>query len=164
MTTTEHSQPPAAASHDTLPDPGKQVPTLSWPIVGIFTGALAVFGISTWVTVTDSFPALATIAASGAAIFVMFTVLHDASHYSISSHRWVNVAFGRVAVFFVSPLIPFSLSRSSISSTTATPMTVSSIAIIGPHIQSSAYRADTPRTVPRHKTEPQTSMPYARQK
>ncbi|MFJ1456530.1 fatty acid desaturase [Nocardia sp. N2S4-5] len=34
-------------------------------------------------------------------------MLHDASHYSISSHRWVNVAFGRVAMFFVSPLISF---------------------------------------------------------
>ena len=50
---------------------------------------------------------IATIAASAAAIFVLFTVLHDASHYSISSHRWVNVAFGRVAMFFVSPLISF---------------------------------------------------------
>ena len=42
-----------------------------------------------------------------AAVFVLFTVLHDASHYSISSHRWVNVAFGCVAMFFVSPLISF---------------------------------------------------------
>ncbi len=41
------------------------------------------------------------------AIFVMFTVLHDASHYSISSHRWVNGVFGRVAMLFVSPLLSF---------------------------------------------------------
>ena len=37
MTTTQHSQPP---SQHALPDPGEQVPTLSWPIVGIFTFAL----------------------------------------------------------------------------------------------------------------------------
>ncbi|GAA3518497.1 fatty acid desaturase [Nocardioides daeguensis] len=48
-----------------------------------------------------------TVAVSAAAIFVLFTVLHDASHYSISTHRWVNVAFGRVAMLFVSPLISF---------------------------------------------------------
>lgn len=106
-TTTRHPQPPAAASQHALPDPGEQVPTLSWPIVGIFTFALALFGASTWAALTDALPAIATIAASSAAIFVLFTVLHDASHYSISSHRWVNVAFGRVAMFFVSPLISF---------------------------------------------------------
>ena len=107
LTTTQHSQPPAAASQHALPDPGEQVPTLSWPIVGIFTFALALFGASTWAALTHTLPAIATIAASAAAIFVLFTVLHDASHYSISSHRWVNVAFGRVAMFFVSPLISF---------------------------------------------------------
>src|SRR3954466_1987175 len=106
-TTTRHSQPPAASSQHALPDPGEQVPTLSWPIVGIFTFALALFGASTGAALTDALPAIATIAASTAAIFVLFTVLHDASHYSISSHRWVNVAFGRVAMFFVSPLISF---------------------------------------------------------
>ena len=37
----------------------------------------------------------------------MFTVLHDASHYSISSHRWVNGVFGRAAMLFVSPLLSF---------------------------------------------------------
>ena len=89
-------QPPAAALQHALPDAGEQVPTLSWPIVGIFTFALALFGASTWAALTDTLPAMATIAASARpAIFVLFTVLHDASHYSISSHRWVNVAFGR---------------------------------------------------------------------
>ncbi|MFE7722662.1 fatty acid desaturase [Nocardia rhizosphaerihabitans] len=106
-TTTRHPEPTAAAPQHALPDPGEQVPTLSWPIVGIFTAALAVFGTSTWAALTGALPAIATIAASSAAIFVLFTVLHDASHYSISSHRWVNVAFGRVAMFFVSPLISF---------------------------------------------------------
>ncbi|WP_454787870.1 fatty acid desaturase [Mycolicibacterium lutetiense] len=106
LTTAQHSQPPAASQH-ALPDPGEQVPTLSWPIVGIFTFGLALFGASTFAALTHALPAVATIAASAAAIFVLFTVLHDASHYSISSHRWVNVAFGRVAMFFVSPLISF---------------------------------------------------------
>jgi ferredoxin-NADP reductase/fatty acid desaturase len=105
-TTAQHSHPPAAAQH-ALPDPGEQVPAISWPIVGIFTFALALFGASTWAFLTDRWPAIATVAASATAIFVLFTVLHDASHYSISSHRWVNVAFGRVAMFFVSPLISF---------------------------------------------------------
>ena len=83
-TTTRAPQPPAAASQHALPDPGEQVPTLSWPIVGIGTFALTLFGLSTWAALTDTLPAIATIAASSAAIFILFTVLHDASHYSIS--------------------------------------------------------------------------------
>jgi ring-1,2-phenylacetyl-CoA epoxidase subunit PaaE len=97
----------SAASRHALPDPGEGVPAISWPIVGIFCGAIAVFAFSTWAAMTDRLPAPATVFLSAGAIFVLFTVLHDAAHYSISTHRWVNVAFGRVAMLFVSPLISF---------------------------------------------------------
>ncbi|CAN5412423.1 fatty acid desaturase [soil metagenome] len=100
-------QPAVVAPPHALPDPGERVPTISWPIVGIFAGAVAVFAFSTWAALTDTLSPLATIPLSATAIFVLFTVLHDAAHYSISTHRWVNVAFGRVAMMFVSPLISF---------------------------------------------------------
>lgn len=100
-------QPANAASRHALPDPGESVPAISWPIVGIFCGAIAVFALSTWAALVDRLPVPATIVLSATAIFVLFTVLHDAAHYSISTHRWVNVAFGRVAMLFVSPLISF---------------------------------------------------------
>src|SRR4051794_37559069 len=104
-TTTE--QPVPVASRHALPDPGERVPTISWPVVGIFSGALTVFAFSTWAALADRLPAPATVLLSATAIFVLFTVLHDAAHYSVSTHRWVNVAFGRVAMLFVSPLISF---------------------------------------------------------
>jgi ferredoxin-NADP reductase/fatty acid desaturase len=100
------TEQPAAARH-ALPDPGEKVPTISWPIVAIFSGAITVFAFSTWAALTDRLPAPATVLLSAASIFVLFTVLHDAAHYSVSTHRWVNVAFGRVAMLFVSPLISF---------------------------------------------------------
>ena len=100
-------QPAFAASRLALPDPGEQVPTISWPVVGIFFGALAVFAFSTWAALADVLPVPVTVLLSATAIFVLFTVLHDAAHYSVSTHRWVNVAFGRVAMLFVSPLISF---------------------------------------------------------
>jgi len=100
-------QPAPDVSRHALPDPGERVPTISWPIVGIFVGALVLFAFSTWAALGDRLPVLATISLSAAAIFVLFTVLHDAAHYSVSTHRWVNVAFGRVAMLFVSPLISF---------------------------------------------------------
>ncbi|WP_067436718.1 fatty acid desaturase [Nocardioides jensenii] len=99
--------PSPAASRHALPDPGEVVPAISWPIVGIFSGAIALFAFSTWAALADRLPAPLTIVLSATAIFVLFTVLHDAAHYSVSTRRWVNVAFGRVAMFFVSPLISF---------------------------------------------------------
>src|SRR6476620_4275100 len=104
-TTTE--QPAPVASRHPLPDPGEAVPTLSWPIVGIFSGALTVFAVSSWLAIDHQLPRAATIALNAVAIFVMFTVLHDASHYSISSRRWVNGVFGRAAMLFVSSSISF---------------------------------------------------------
>lgn len=103
---TPHSGAPATTP-EPVPDTGEQIPTLSWPTVAIFVAAISVFAISSWAALTSRLPAVVTITLSAAAIFVLFTVLHDASHYSISRHRWVNVAFGRVAMLFVSPLISF---------------------------------------------------------
>ena len=101
------AQPAPAASRHALPDPGERVPRISWPIVGLFAGAVTVFAVSTWAALAERLPVAVTVLLSSAAIFVFFTVLHDAAHYSVSTHRWVNVAFGRVAMFFVSPLISY---------------------------------------------------------
>ncbi|KAA1417073.1 2Fe-2S iron-sulfur cluster binding domain-containing protein [Nocardioides humilatus] len=103
--TTEQLEP--TASRHALPDPGEEIPAISWPILGIFSGAIAVFAFSTWAALAERLPGAATVALSATAIFVLFTVVHDAAHYSVSTQRWVNVAFGRVAMLFVSPLISF---------------------------------------------------------
>ena len=103
--TTNIDRPPP--SRQALPDPGEAVPSLSLPIVGIFSGALALFAVSSWAAIDHRALRAVTIALNAVAIFVMFTVLHDASHYSISSRRWVNAGFGRAAMLFVSPLIAF---------------------------------------------------------
>jgi ferredoxin-NADP reductase/fatty acid desaturase len=90
-----------------LPDPGEVVPRLSGPIVGIFSGALGLFILSSWAALDHRLPRPATIVLNAVAIFVMFTVVHDASHYSISSRRWVNGVFGRAAMLFVSTAMSF---------------------------------------------------------
>jgi ferredoxin-NADP reductase/fatty acid desaturase len=90
-----------------LPDPGESVPRLSGPIVAIFSGALTLFAASSWLAVDHRLPRVMTIALNAVAIFVMFIVVHDASHYSISSRRWVNGVFGRAAMLFVSSAMAF---------------------------------------------------------
>jgi ring-1,2-phenylacetyl-CoA epoxidase subunit PaaE len=96
-----------AASRHALPDPGEPVPALALPTVAIFFGALAVFVVSTVTAINHTVPRAVTIVANTAVCFVMFTVVHDASHYSISRWRWVNSLLGRLAMLFVSPALSF---------------------------------------------------------
>ena len=96
-----------APNRHALPDPGERVPALAWPTVTVFTGALAAFVISTILAIDHDVPRAATIAIDAVVCFVMFTVSHDAAHYSISRVRWVNALLGRISFLFVSPLLSF---------------------------------------------------------
>ena len=99
-------QAPAPERH-ALPDPGEPVPRLAVPTVAIYVTALTVFVVSTVLAVGEHVPVWVTIPTNAVVSFVMFTVVHDASHFSISSTRWVNGLFGRLAWVHVSPFISF---------------------------------------------------------
>ena len=47
--------------------------------------------------INESVPWPVTVVVNAVVCFVMFTVSHDASHYSISRIRWVNSLFGRLS-------------------------------------------------------------------
>lgn len=104
MATTEFSK---TASTHALPDPGERVPALAVPTVLIFFGALIVFIVSTTLAIRQVVPSVVTILVNAVVCFVMFTVAHDAAHYSISRVRWVNSLFGRLSTAFVSPVMAF---------------------------------------------------------
>jgi fatty acid desaturase/Na+-transporting NADH:ubiquinone oxidoreductase subunit NqrF len=95
------------AARHALPNPGEQVPKLAWPTIGIFVIALTAFVLSTTAAVRGLAPIWVTIPINAAVTFIMFTVVHDAVHYSISSTRWVNGLVGRLAWLFVAPLLAF---------------------------------------------------------
>ncbi|MUL48778.1 2Fe-2S iron-sulfur cluster binding domain-containing protein [Mycobacterium sp. CBMA293] len=95
------------AGRHALPDPGAPVPPLAWPTVGLFTASLVAFVISTIGYVQGWLPAWVTIPVNAAVTFTMFTVLHDAIHYAISTVRWVNGLFGRLAMPLVVPILSF---------------------------------------------------------
>ncbi|HEY1970676.1 MAG TPA: fatty acid desaturase [Pseudonocardia sp.] len=107
--TADPSTSPSSPSRHALPDPGERVPRLAWPTVGIFTASLVLFVAGTWAALAHALPVPVTMAMNTIACFVMFTVVHDASHYSISSTRWVNNAFGRAAWLFVSSATAFKV-------------------------------------------------------
>jgi phenylacetate-CoA oxygenase/reductase PaaK subunit len=107
MSTSLRAPLDAAPAHHALPDPGEPVPAISWPAVGIFSAALALFVAASVAMVAGVLPWAVTIPLNAIAIFMMFTVAHDAAHYSISSRRWVNGVFGRAAIAFVSLAVAF---------------------------------------------------------
>lgn len=90
-----------------LPDPGEAVPKLALPTIGIFLASLTAFVTCTVGYINGWSPWWVTIPVNAAVTFVMFTVVHDASHYSISSVRWVNGLMGRLAWLFVGPVVAF---------------------------------------------------------
>src|SRR5215212_7097526 len=92
-----------------LPDPGERVPTLAWPTVAIFASSVAVWGVATWAFLAGAATPWLTIPVHVGAGFVIFTVLHDASQYSLSSKRWVNGLIGRLAAPFVAFYMAFPM-------------------------------------------------------
>jgi ferredoxin-NADP reductase/fatty acid desaturase len=86
-----------------VPDPGEPVPRLAKPTVGLFLACLAVFVPTVWAGAAGVLSAWVYIPVNTAVSFAMFTVLHDAVHYSISQRRWVNALLGRLTVPFVVP-------------------------------------------------------------
>jgi ring-1,2-phenylacetyl-CoA epoxidase subunit PaaE len=108
MSTIEAPDRPATPSaRHALPNPGESVPRLAVPTVAVFLAALTAFAVSTVGYLQGWVPAWVTIPVNAAVTFVMFTVNHDAIHYAISSIRWVNGLFGRLAFVLVVPIISF---------------------------------------------------------
>lgn len=92
-----------------LPDPGESVPPIAWPTAVLYGGTLALFvvealgffawGWSPWITV----PIGATVT------FLMFSVLHEATHHAVSTDTRVNDAFGHLSMPFVVPWATYPL-------------------------------------------------------
>jgi ring-1,2-phenylacetyl-CoA epoxidase subunit PaaE len=107
MSTTVERPTRADAGRHALPDPGERVPALALPTVGVFLAALGAFVAMTVLAIDHDVPRSVTIVVDAAVCFVMFTISHDASHYSISRVRWINSLFGRLSFVFVSPVLSF---------------------------------------------------------
>lgn len=110
MTTTIPSAP-ARQPVLGLPDPGEKVPTIAWPTVLLYVGTLGLFALTTYGIVAAHWTPWATVPAMAAVTFLMFSVLHEATHHAISTNTRVNNAFGYLAEPFVAPYATFPMIR-----------------------------------------------------
>jgi ring-1,2-phenylacetyl-CoA epoxidase subunit PaaE len=112
MTNVARPTPPdAAVSVTRIPDPSEPVPDVAWPTLALLAGGLALFAGSSAAAVGGLWPWPISAVLNAAAIYVLFTVAHDASHHSASSSSTLNTWMGRVAIPFLSPVFGFGAFR-----------------------------------------------------
>jgi ring-1,2-phenylacetyl-CoA epoxidase subunit PaaE len=99
------SRPPVTVQR--IPRPDEPVPAIAVPAALIFVAGIALFAGSTALGLTHAWPLPLSVLASAIASYLLFTVAHDASHRSLSSHEAVNVWLGRVSLFFFAPHAAF---------------------------------------------------------
>lgn len=108
-TTSPPRHPPVTVTH--IPDPGEPVPQIAWPTVVLLLAGLALFAGSTAAAVGGIWPWPLSTLLNAVAIYLLFTVAHDAAHHAASSGSALNTWMGRVSVAFLSPVFGFGAFR-----------------------------------------------------
>ena len=101
--------PPARQRVLGLPDPGEKVPPLAWPTVALYVGTLALIVAEVYGVLTAGWSPWVTVPMGAAVTFLMFSVLHEATHHAVSTNTKVNNAFGHLSMPFVAPYALFPL-------------------------------------------------------
>lgn len=97
--------------NQSLPAAGAALPLVVWPTVWLFLGAFAVSLWSVSAYFMQGMSLAVVIPVNAAVIFVMFTVLHDASHHSAGRSDLLNEVLGRLSMLYVVPYASFGLFR-----------------------------------------------------
>ena len=92
-----------------LPDPGEKVPPVAWPTVALFIGTCLLFAAEAYGILGGGWTAWATVPMGAAVTFLMFSVLHEATHHAISTNTRFNNAMGNLAEPLVAPYATFSM-------------------------------------------------------
>ncbi|TCJ22868.1 2Fe-2S iron-sulfur cluster binding domain-containing protein [Nocardioides jejuensis] len=91
-----------------MPDPGERVPALAWPTVLLWGATLALF-VGEIAGIRAGWSPLAIVPVGAAVTFLMFTVLHEATHHAVSTSTRVNDLFGHLSMPFVAPYTIFPM-------------------------------------------------------
>ena len=92
-----------------LPDPGERVPPIAWPTAALYVGTLALFVLEALGFFAWDWSAWVTVPIGAAVTFLMFSVLHEATHHAVSTDTRVNDAFGHLSIPFVVPWATYPL-------------------------------------------------------
>lgn len=90
-----------ATAHHGLPDPGEVLPVVAWPTVALFAGSFLLGVLSVVGYLTGALPGAVTVLLNAVVGFLMFSVMHDASHHAIGRSDAINDWFGRLSILFI---------------------------------------------------------------
>jgi ring-1,2-phenylacetyl-CoA epoxidase subunit PaaE len=109
MPTTPPADSPVSVTR--IPDPAEPVPEVAWPTFTLLVVGALLFAGSTAAALSGLWPWLVSVPLNAIAIYLQFTVAHDAAHHSASSRGRLNRWMGRLSIPFVSPVFGFGAFR-----------------------------------------------------
>jgi len=94
-----------------LPDPGERVPPVAWPTLGLYAATLALFALELVGVLVAGWSPLVTVPMGAAVTFLMFSVMHEATHHAVSTSDRLNDLMGHLSTPFVAPYGTFPMIR-----------------------------------------------------
>lgn len=89
----------------------RKAPVLAVPTAMLFVVSMAGIATVWYLALTDALPLWAGAIMNGLITYLLFSVIHDASHKSLSSVSWINETIGAIGLFFLFPYAPMVLLR-----------------------------------------------------
>lgn len=89
----------------------RQPPMLAVPTFLLFVASMASIGSVWYLALTGEISLWVGAIANGLITYLLFSVIHDASHMSLSRIKWVNETIGAIGLFFLFPYAPMVLLR-----------------------------------------------------
>ncbi|EFQ82921.1 2Fe-2S iron-sulfur cluster binding domain protein [Aeromicrobium marinum DSM 15272] len=94
-----------------VPDPGIALPGVAWPTVALWVGTFALWVGTMATALTDRVSLLVAVPLLAAVTFLMFTVLHEATHHAAGRSSRINETLGRLSIPFVVFFASFPMIR-----------------------------------------------------
>lgn len=89
----------------------RQAPVLALPTALLFVVSMAGIATTWYLALNAMIPLWVGAIANGVITYLLFSVIHDASHKSLSSVGWINESIGAIGLFFLFPYAPMVLLR-----------------------------------------------------
>jgi len=84
----------------------RKAPAVAIPTVGLFIFVMTGIGATWYFALNGALPMWAGAIINGLLTYGLFSVIHDASHHSLSSNKPFNEALGSIGLFFLFPYAP----------------------------------------------------------
>lgn len=89
----------------------REPPLLALPTAVLFVASMTGLGLVWYMALIGQIPLWAGASINGLLTYVLFSVIHDAAHLSLSRMKWLNETIGTIGLFFLFPYAPMVLLR-----------------------------------------------------